>query len=117
MPILHLGREPEVPPPALAEPGVVGEGGSTATEIDGHLVNLTGQVSLDGPALAEDVERGHPEAVQAVIMHELGHLVGLDHVDDPTELMAPVNTGQYRFGPGDRQGLADLGSGPCIAEL
>lgn len=51
-----------------------------------------------------------------VLLHEMGHLVGLDHVEDPTELMAPVlsPTNAGGFGPGDRRGLWLLGaSGGC----
>lgn len=49
----------------------------------------------------------------ADLLHELGHLVGLAHVDEPTELMYDGNVGQLDFGPGDRQGLAVLGNGEC----
>ena len=50
-----------------------------------------------------------------LLMHELGHLVGLSHVDDSTQIMAEA-AGQRRaeFGAGDRAGLAILGAGPCV---
>ncbi|GAB3260289.1 hypothetical protein GCM10027425_23360 [Alteromonas gracilis] len=51
---------------------------------------------------------------RAVLMHELAHVVGLGHVDDPRELMAAENSGQLWFGPGDIQGLAELGRGECL---
>jgi predicted Zn-dependent protease len=47
-------------------------------------------------------------------MHELGHLVGLNHVSVKTELMYPENLGQRAFGAGDREGLRQLGLGPCF---
>ena len=50
---------------------------------------------------------------RAVIMHELGHVVGLDHVSDPRELMFPAATYVTGWGPGDLQGLAAVGAGPC----
>ncbi len=46
-------------------------------------------------------------------MHELGHVVGLNHVHDRRELMNGANLGRTVFGPGDRRGLALLGQGPC----
>lgn len=47
-----------------------------------------------------------------VLLHELGHLAGLDHVDDPGEQMAPGVGPQAPadYGPGDRQGLYRLGA-------
>ena len=46
------------------------------------------------------------------LFQQLGHLVGLDHVDDPTQLMYPT-TEVTDFGRGDRHGLALLGRTPC----
>lgn len=45
----------------------------------------------------------------AVLLHELGHLVGLDHAGDIEELMFASLTDQTAFGSGDRLGLAMLG--------
>ena len=39
--------------------------------------------------------------------------VGLGHVQDTRELMSESNSGQLDFGPGDREGLARLGSDDC----
>lgn len=96
---------------------VAGIGGSTAVEDEytGRLQYRTGMVALDARQLTDVVRRpdGRPD-VQAIIMHELAHLVGLDHVDDPGELMFADNVGRTDFGPGDRRGLAALGSGRCF---
>lgn len=76
---------------------------------------VTGQVVLDRDAVptqyagTADYER----AWRLIIMHELGHLVGLDHVNSPSELMHPSSTTQTGLGPGDLQGLAEAGNGPC----
>lgn len=53
-----------------------------------------------------------PADYQAVLRHELAHVVGLDHVDDPTQLMYPV-AGVTTFQAGDLTGLAALGDGAC----
>lgn len=48
----------------------------------------------------------------STILHEWGHAVGLDHVDDPTQLMYTFpGEGPAVLGAGDRRGLAELGSG------
>ena len=50
---------------------------------------------------------------QAIVDHEFGHVVGLDHVHDPRELMNEDNVGLTTYGPGDREGLARLGAIDC----
>lgn len=99
---------------------VAGLGGSTAisTGLGGRLTYVTGAVTLDAPAmeriLARPGERSaHLAEVRAIVLHELAHLVGLDHVDDPDELMSHVNRGLLRFGAGDLRGLTEVGDGPC----
>jgi predicted Zn-dependent protease len=46
-------------------------------------------------------------------MHELGHVLGLGHVQDPSQLMYPAHHGQATYGPGDLAGLAAEGDGAC----
>lgn len=95
---------------------VAGVGGSTAREdgYTGDLEYVTGLVALDAPQLQEILARLDGEAqVRAIVTHEIAHLVGLDHVEDPNELMYSSNIGKYDLGPGDREGLAALGSGRC----
>jgi hypothetical protein len=49
----------------------------------------------------------------SVLLHELGHIMGLDHVKDADQLMysGPFpNFGVHDFGPGDLEGLRRLGS-------
>ena len=63
-------------------------------------------------------DRDGGDGVTAVIRHELGHVVGLDHVDDERELMHPVgHPDVVGFGPGDLTGLAELGRGQCVPEV
>jgi hypothetical protein len=83
----------------------------------GHLAYVSGEIVLDRVQLgaAAVPDRG---AVRAVILHELGHLVGLDHTADRSQLMyseAEFNLRDY--GPGDRRGLVLLGTQACVPEL
>lgn len=80
---------------------------------------ITGEVLLDGPQMREIAEEEDGVATnQGIILHELGHLVGLDHVDDPSQLMYTETVeGLHTFGVGDLQGLAALGGGKCYPDL
>jgi hypothetical protein len=96
----------------------VGVGGSTWVEVDTTRVYVTGTVVLDAPDLVGVSDRDGGDGVTAVIRHELGHVVGLDHVDDERELMHPVgHPDVVGFGPGDLTGLAELGRGQCVPEV
>ena len=94
---------------------VAGVAGSASVTRAAHSVYVTGSVTLDsedigGLAAAPGTR---PTAV-GIVMHELGHLVGLDHVDDPTQLMFPsTELAVTDFAAGDRAGLAALGTGQC----
>lgn len=116
-PILITWSTPEEAPELAGK--VAGTGGSASVQISGEpYVSVTGQVTLDAPALADTLAYPDgPPLVRAIIMHELAHVLGLDHVDDPTQLMHEENTGQFDFGDGDRAGLALLGTGACVPRL
>ncbi|WP_457206650.1 matrixin family metalloprotease [Nocardioides sp. P5_C9_2] len=113
------------PPPVLVawaapaevpdlEGDVVGLGGSASYDVrPGLRQYATGVLTLDRDQF--DVSGWIPgarEPLEAVVLHELGHLVGLAHVDDTGELMHPTNT-RTTYGPGDLEGLARLGDTPC----
>jgi hypothetical protein len=53
---------------------------------------------------------GSPGAQGPTVQHELGHVMGLDHVDSPAQLMHPAGGRMTDFGPGDLAGLAELGA-------
>lgn len=100
--------------PTLAG-GTAGIGGSIGLERGGHRWFVTGAVTIDGPQLGRLSKSAGDDAARAVIMHELGHVVGLDHVDAEDELMKPEGSPDLTtWGPGDRAGLAALGRGACI---
>lgn len=97
------------------EGDVAGVGGAVAVPYPAgrRLRFVTGQVTLD-EAVYDELERDGDDVQQrAILLHEVGHLVGLGHVDSPAELMFGENVGLPEFGPGDRNGLARLGTGRC----
>ncbi len=54
----------------------------------------------------------------SILLHELGHLMGLAHVDDSAQLMFPEARREVPdFAAGDLTGLAALGGGVCVPEL
>lgn len=99
---------------------VAGSAGSASVVSDGRSYYVTGEVVLDGPSIAQLVADGpNGQAVaEGIVTHELAHLVGLGHVDDPGELMNPTATlSQTYLANGDLAGLARMGTGPCAPHL
>lgn len=94
---------------------VAGIGGSVAVSVSGDRYRyITGGVTLDRAVFRQlaTTDGGRREA-RAILLHELGHLVGLAHVHDRDELMNADNLGLLDFGPGDLAGLAKVGATPC----
>ncbi len=80
---------------------------------------VTGGVELDAAQVANILPRpGGHQVVRAVVLHELGHLVGLGQVTSASQLMYPqALPGMTDFGAGDLTGLAVLGRGSCRPDL
>ncbi|TPG12875.1 hypothetical protein EAH86_19225 [Pedococcus bigeumensis] len=96
---------------------VVGIGGPAMapyrSAADMHYV--TGTVLLDAPAFDHILDEPDGRVIaRSIVMHELGHLVGLGHVADQRQLMFASMVGQTGFGDGDLEGLRQVGSGPCF---
>lgn len=93
---------------------VAGLGGPTMVELAGRRAYVTGSVVLDTETTDRlAAEPGGDQRQLALLLHELGHLVGLDHVDDRGELMYPRSAARTTYGAGDLTGLAELGAIPC----
>ena len=75
-------------------------------------VSVTGQVFLDRDELqAWPTGFGAGQTHGELVLHELGHVVGLNHVNDVDQRMHPVMTpGIGELGRGDRGGLWRLGA-------
>ncbi len=105
--------------PVMAS-AVTGEGGSSAFGFPGGpSAYVSGAVELDAAKLTSELKRPDGKrVVRAVVLHELGHLVGLDHVSAANQLMYPqIQPGVTDFGTGDLTGLAALGRGTCMPNL
>lgn len=97
-----------------------GQAGSTRVGVvGGDEVLVTGTVQLDAEQLGKELAPdGDAVAARAIVLHELAHLVGLDHVSDPTQIMYPSQQDAVPdYAAGDLTGLAALGRGACVPEL
>jgi hypothetical protein len=84
---------------------------------DGRSVYVSGIVVLDAVDLSENAVPDR-SVVRATMLHELGHLVGLDHTTDRTQLMfSESQPGIVDYGAGDRRGLALEGAQACFPEV
>jgi hypothetical protein len=99
---------------------VAGRGGSVAftSRVDEPPVYVSGQIELDVTDFQQMQAAWHGDVIETeVIEHELGHVVGLDHVADQTQIMNPTVYTLNGFGVGDLRGLAYAGGGACHPEL
>lgn len=88
-------------------------GGSTREGATGRRYYVTGGIALDTDAFTAPAIASSPEVMEAIVLHEVAHVIGLGHVSEPMELMFASNAGLAELGPGDLEGLARLGSIPC----
>lgn len=116
-PLLISWTTPEAAP-ALAG-SVIGTGGSTMYSFgSGPKSYVTGSLDLDARQIKELLGvPGGAHYVSAVVQHELGHVVGLDHVEDPIQLMYPEIGAPDGLAAGDLNGLYKLHSAPCRDDL
>jgi hypothetical protein len=85
--------------------------------VDGHLVLTSGQVVLDGAQL-DPLQMPDRTEARALLLHELGHVVGLAHTADRNEIMfSEAQLTVQDYGPGDLMGLRAVGSRSCDPDL
>jgi hypothetical protein len=111
LPVLIDWATPEEVP--KLEGDTVGIGGASAVNVNGETRFLTGIVVLDEREYDQMMRFGRDVAATLILAHELGHVLGLDHFDDPNQLMHPQYVGQRGFGDGDRAGFKELHDIPC----
>lgn len=95
-------------------------GGVSVRDGDGPATFVSGYVVLDSADATNLLTTPNgSQALRAVIQHELGHLVGLGHVADATQLMYTETSASQTgtWGSGDLAGLHVLGTQPCLPEL
>jgi hypothetical protein len=75
----------------------------------------TGDLVLVSGSLVLDTETPNADRAtrKAIILHELGHLVGLDHTADQSQLMFSESNEVTDYQDGDRRGLALLNTREC----
>jgi hypothetical protein len=84
----------------------------------GADVFVSGEVLFDRAFVASYLRRGEDAAVRSTMLHELGHLVGLDHVENAALLMNPYGSdGVVDFAPQEKDALRSLGAGACHADV
>jgi hypothetical protein len=94
---------------------VAGVGGSRRIPApNGGQRWVAGTIALSSDYYEQLTARSDHDESVAVLLHEFGHVFGLDHVDSPGELMYAHNIGRTTLGPGDLEGLRRLGQGPCL---
>lgn len=84
----------------------------------GQYRALGGVMVMDSDIISSDIAGGlwgySPGHVTFTTMiHELGHVLGLDHVDSKTEIMHFGSFTSSEFQDGDQEGLSIAGQGAC----
>lgn len=94
---------------------VLGRAGPDPYGVGDDRRYVSGAAVFNAPLLATQITHGEDAKARAVLLHELGHLVGLGHVPDAFQVMFDTNSYPLaRYHAGDLRGLALLGQGRCF---
>ena len=74
---------------------------------------VSGVISIRSSFAEGGIKSKNTETLLGIYIHELAHLLGLAHVDDPNEIMYYM-ADNSQYGPGDLQGLSLLGGQDCL---
>lgn len=107
--LLGFADEQEVP--ALAGP-TAGLGGAVHAQptVGGLRTAVGGTVVLDVDLFTSELSA---PVAEAIVIHELAHVLGLGHTSTGGELMQAVSLGQTQLGSGDLSGLRHLREAAC----
>jgi hypothetical protein len=94
---------------SLGSGAVAGEAGprSMSAPRNGWIRWESGSVGLNASA-SFTLDYGSDGWGQ-VLLHELGHVMGLGHVNDPNQVMYPTTANALEYGAGDLAGLYAVG--------
>ena len=112
---LGAGEPPEAAEAVIeftrfAVPGQLGEGGGDVDRTTGEIVSGIVRVAKDLPAASR----------RYALLHEIGHMLGLGHIDNVRELMHQfvVDPPKQDYQRGDREGLRLVGTTmPCFVSM
>jgi len=97
--------------------GVLGEGGASwVAPVGGRDVFVTGQIAINADTTtALGPGFGAGTTIGLLLLHELGHVMGLAHVGDEAEVMFPrlMPRADASYAAGDLAGLRLLTNGGC----
>jgi hypothetical protein len=99
---------------SMLTPQILGRAGPDPFGSGADERYVSGLAVFNAPALTQQLRTGEQDKARAVLLHELGHLVGLAHVTDPFQVMFDTNSYPLAsYHAGDRRGLELLGMGRC----
>jgi hypothetical protein len=92
------------------ESGSVGVGGGQYQDWGGGVGKVVNGFAMFSNAY------GTSSLQRDLMLHEIGHMLGLGHIQDPSQVMNPYVVDVPHYSNGDRQGLWQLGAAQgCIA--